>query len=152
MYPLYSNHPYNQTGTCPCGDVSQYMDVSKIVTAYEKAADIQAFIDALNQISDEKIWFDAAESTIYMAKNAGGNPKSDTLIGRACHCKYYNHATQHHPTHYCTCCAEFCRPMFAPIFGTSFDLTMTKTVLAGHDECLTAVKIHDLKKFKELTT
>ena len=146
--PIYDNHPYNKTGACPCGDVGQYIDISKIIDAYDKSTCMSSFIEALNNISDEKIWFDDEVNTIYMSKNFGGNPESDTLIGRACHCKYYNHASENFPKHYCKCCAEFCRPIFEPIFGKDVELHMHKTVLSGDNECITAVKITDMKKLR----
>jgi len=140
--PMYDNHPYNKTGVCPCGDVSQYIDISKIVYAYENAACINSFIEELNKISDEKIWFDEEQSTIFMLKNFGGNPESDNLIGQACHCRHYNKSVKFYPKHYCKCCAEFCRPMFEPIFGNNIELFMAKTVLSGDNQCVTAVKIN----------
>ncbi|MCL2361694.1 MAG: hypothetical protein FWC73_07775 [Defluviitaleaceae bacterium] len=145
---MYDSHPYNKTGACPCGDVGQYMDISKIVDAYDNATCMNSFIKKLNQISDEKIWFDEEQNMILMLKNHGGNPESDSLIGRACHCKHYNQSVEFYPKYYCKCCAEFSRPMFEPIFGKDIELSMFKTVLSGDNECITTVKINDLKKLR----
>jgi len=139
---IYDSHPYNKTGVCPCGDVGQYIDIQKIVDAHEKSTCMSAFIEALNKLTDEKVWFDEEENTIFMQKNFGGNPESDTLIGKACHCKYYNHSAEFFPKHYCKCCAEFSRPMFEPIFGKEIELFMAKTVLSGDSECITALKLN----------
>jgi len=138
---MYDNHPFNRTGICPCGDVGKYINISEIVDAYHESSCMNTFIARLNQISDEKIWFDNDQNTIFMLKNFGGNPEGDTLIGRVCHCGYYNNSADFYPKHYCKCCAEFCRPMFEPIFGKDIELFMHRTVLSGDNECITAVKI-----------
>jgi len=43
--------------------------------------------------------------------------------------------------YYCKCSAEFYRPMFAPIFGSSVMIEPHKTVLSGDEECVLAIRI-----------
>jgi len=143
---MYESHPYILAGRCPC-----WIGEDAIQTAasiYAETGDPASFAAEMERrrVIGRKIWYDADEDTVfiiksYAADSGGGCPSNLSLIGERCHCDHYNHSTDFHPRHYCKCGAEFYRPMFAPLFGDDVMIEPYKTVLAGDEECVIAIRI-----------
>jgi len=144
--PFYDSHPFTKAKICPCK-----MDedtVAKTIEVWEQTKEVKAFVSELERrrVKGKKIWYDEDLNTIFIAKVfagefGGGNPENDCLIGRACHCHYYNHLKEFYPKYYCQCSAEYYRPMFEPMFGKDIELYPFKTVLSGDDECIIGIKL-----------
>ncbi|MCL1807486.1 MAG: hypothetical protein FWG31_07275 [Oscillospiraceae bacterium] len=139
-------HPYTVHKKCPCRIEKSVIDATAEI--HSKSKDTASFVLALekSRIKGKRIWFDEEQNTIFIAKpfaceSGGGCPENDSLIGQACHCKFYHHLKERLPKEACRCGAEYYRPMFEPIFGEAIELYPFKTVLAGDDECVIAVKI-----------
>jgi len=62
MCSVSNSHSYHKTGVCSCRDIKQYINKSEIIDIYNESACvntfISTFIEGLNQILDEKIWFE----------------------------------------------------------------------------------------------
>ena len=150
---MYETHYFTLHKVCPCKIGVE--SVQKTFDLFKKSNDIATFVNEMekHRIIGKRIWYDENENTIFIAKiyaceSGGGCPENDTLIGRACHCDHYNHSKEYFPKYYCKCGAEFYRPMFAPIFGDNVLIEPYKTVLAGDDECILAIRISKKEETK----
>lgn len=143
---IYETHYFTLHKVCPCKIGAE--SVQKASDLFRKTKDLAAFVKEMEnqRVIGKRIWYDEKENTIFIAKiyaceSGGGCPGNDTLIGRACHCDHYNYSEEYFPKYYCKCGVEFYRPMFAPIFGDNVLIEPYKTVLAGDDEYVLAVRI-----------
>ena len=145
---FYDNHTFIKTKICPCEmDASV---ITKTIEIWEQTKNVKSFVAEMERqrVKGKKIWYDEGLNTIFILKvfaneHGGGCAENDSLIGRACHCYFYNHLKEFYPKYYCQCSAEYYRPMFEPIFGKEIELFPFKTVLSGDDECIIGVKLGD---------
>jgi len=144
--PLYNNHPFIKTKVCPC-DVEEDV-LAQTLEIWEQTREVKSFVAELERrrSKGKKIWYDEGLNTIFIIKKfadefGGGCPDNDSLIGRACHCHFYNHLKEFYPKYYCQCSAEYYRPLFEPMFGKEIELYPFKTVLSGDDECIIGIKL-----------
>ncbi len=150
---MLNNHYYTLNKACPC-KIEEY-SVEQAVVIFEMMPNIAAFVDEMekHRVIGKRIWYDEKEYTIYITKifacdSGGGCSENDSLIGRRCHCHYYNRSKEYYPKYYCKCAAEFYRPMFAPLFGENILIEPIKTVLSGDEQCTFAVRL-DRRENKE---
>jgi len=143
---IYNNHPFTITKNCPCSIEENVL--AETMEIWEQTKDVKPFVLELERrrIKGKKIWYDEELNTIFIIKVfadecGGGCPKNDSLIGRACHCHFYNHLKEFYPKYYCQCSAEYYRPMFEPMLGKDIELYPFKTVLSGDDECIIGIKL-----------
>ena len=143
---MYESHPFTKTQICPC-EVEEDV-LAETLKIWDETKEIKSFVEELERrrIKGRKIWFDQESNTIFIAKKpahefGGENPENDSLIGKVCHCPFYNHSKDFFPKHYCQCSAEYYRPMFEPIFGKEIKCYPFKTVLSGDDECVIGIKL-----------
>jgi len=143
---FYDNHPFTKAKACPC-EVEENV-LAETMEIWNTTKEVKSFVAELEQrrIKGRKIWYDEGLNTIFIIKTfanecGGGCPDNDSLIGRACHCQFYNHLKEFYPKYYCQCSAEYYRPMFEPMFGKEIELYPFKTVLSGDDECIIGVKL-----------
>jgi len=143
---LYENHPFTKTKVCPCSVEDDVLAIT--LEIWEQTKKVKPFVDELERrrVKGKKIWYDENLDTIFIVKVfadecGGGCPENDSLIGRACHCNFYNHLKEFYPKYYCQCSAEYYRPMFEPIFGKEIECYPFKTVLSGNDECVIGIKL-----------
>ncbi|MDR1688565.1 MAG: hypothetical protein LBS21_08150 [Clostridiales bacterium] len=147
---MYETHYYTIHKACPCKIGEEA--VRKAIKLFHNSSDIAIFANEMEQqrIIGKRIWYDENENAIFITKiyacdSGGGCPENKTLIGERCHCDHYNHSREKQPMYYCKCGAEFYRPMFAPLFGESVLIEPYKTILAGDDECILAIRIDKLE-------
>ena len=143
---MCENHPYTIHKRCPC-EIGKEA-VQQAIDIYKATADVPSFVSEMERqrVIGKRIWYDAGENTIFITKmyacdSGGGCPVNKTLIGERCHCPHYNHSKEFFPKQYCTCGAEFYRPMFSPIFGDTVLIEPYQTVLSGDVECVLAIRI-----------
>jgi len=143
---LYENHPFTKTKICPC-DVEEDV-LAETLEIWGHTKEVKSFVMELEQrrIKGKKIWYDENLNTIFIIKTfanecGGGYPENDNLIGKACHCNFFNHLKEFYPKYYCQCSAEYYRPMFEPMFGKEIECYPFKTVLSGDDECVIGIKL-----------
>ena len=122
--------------------------MAETLEVWEQTKEVKSFVTELERrrIKGRKIWYDEELNTIFIIKTfanecGGGCPENDSIIGKACHCHFYNHLKEFYPKYYCQCSAEYYRPMFEPMFGKDIELYPFKTVLSGDDECVIGVKL-----------
>ena len=143
---MYEKHPYTINKVCPCKIGEEA--VRQAINIYKMTNDVSSFVSEMERqrIIGRYIWYDENENPIFVTKvyacdSGGGCPENKSIIGERCHCPHYNHSKEYYPKHYCKCGAEFYRPMFAPIFGDDVLIEPYKTVLAGDEECILAIRI-----------
>lgn len=109
---------------------------------YQASTDINDFIDQMQKqgVIGRKIWYNQDENAIYITKMFAidcdsGCPDNHTLIGQRCHCPFFHQKNETIPITYCTCAAEFFRPMFEPLFGEKIIIEPVETVLSGGEKC-----------------
>jgi len=90
---------------------------------------VKPFVAELERqgIKGKKIWYDETLHTIFIIKtfaneSGGGCPGNHSIIGKACHCQFYNHLQTFYPKYYCQCNAEYYGSMFEPMFGKDIEL------------------------------
>jgi len=144
--PFYDNHPFTKNKVCPCEMEESVIEQG--IEIWEQTKEVKSFVAELERrrIKGQKIWYDEELHTIFIIKKfanefGGGCPENDNLIGKACHCHFYNHLKEFYPKYYCQCSAEYYRPMFEPMFGKEIELYPFKTVLSGDDECVIGIKL-----------
>lgn len=150
---MLDNHYYTLNKVCPC-EIKDH-SVKQAAAIFETSSDIASFVGEMEKqrIIGKKIWYDEKEYTIYITKifacdSGGGCIENDNLIGKRCHCDYYNRSTEYYPKHYCKCAAEFYRPMFSPLFGENVLIEPIETVLSGDEQCTFAIRL-DRRENKE---
>jgi len=142
---MYENHYYTLHKTCPCKIEDAV--IQQTISIHKRSDRLSAFIEKIEKMRTigKSICYAENEHVIYITKRyacecGGGCPKNKTLIGKRCHCDYYNHTSIIRPIYYCKCGAEFYRPLFAPIFGHKVLIEPYSTVLSGGNECIIAVR------------
>lgn len=143
---MFDNQYYNSNKVCPCsiGENS----VRQAVEIFIMLPDVASFVKEMNKrcIIGKRISYDEKEHTIFVTKifacdSGGGCSENDNLIGKRCHCDYYNKSKEFYPKYYCKCSAEFYRPMFAPLFGDNVLIEPFETVLSGDEQCTFAIRL-----------
>lgn len=143
---MYDNHFYTLNKVCPCKMEEQL--VKQVESIFRMLSDVASFVEEMDRqhIIGKRIWYEEKKNTVYITKIfacdcGGGCPTNDNLIGKRCHCDYYNKSTEYHPKYYCKCSAEFYRPLFAPLFGEDVLIEPVETVLSGDEQCTFAIRL-----------
>lgn len=143
---MFDNHYYTLNKVCPCKIDDDSIKQAAVI--FKMSPNIESFTQEVDKhrIIGKRIWYDEKENTIYITKifvcdSGGGCSENDNLIGKRCHCGYYNKSKEHYPKYYCKCAAEFYRQMFAPLFGESVLIEPVETVLSGDEQCTFAIRI-----------
>ncbi|HYE11713.1 MAG TPA: hypothetical protein VEF53_16230 [Patescibacteria group bacterium] len=144
---MFDNYYYTINKICPC-KIDNYA-VKQAADIFKMSSDAALFTEEMNRkrIVGKRIWYDEKEHTIFVTKisaydSGGGCPENDSLIGRCCHCDYYNRSTEYYPKHFCKCAAEFYRPIFALLFGENVLIEPHTTVLSGDEQCAFAIRLN----------